>query len=315
MSVRRDRPRCSTVALAALAAAVTAALEQIVENGAVVSLEQSARAVTVEVRTHSQLSRTQQQRLAAAVRAVAPAVRWLSATTLRIPLPVTIPDDAALTPCVPALRRGRATIWWPLLSARHILLAADAYHTLAAMVGALITLADTKCPLTIALHDPAGELRGQPLPRLSATPDALARARLRALRASWAAQRGDVADPEPALVLVVAAPDEIVWRDLAPLLATPAAHVSVLVLLNTDLAVAEARDACHKAPVIEIGPSTGSGGVGGGAALLPESHRPPGTAPPRAGEALAWRPGFGLMRGTPLCTTDSALAEWLPIAL
>ncbi|HEY3228180.1 MAG TPA: hypothetical protein VGJ87_03110, partial [Roseiflexaceae bacterium] len=99
--------------------------------------------------------------------------------------------------------------------------------------------------------------------------------------------------------------DEIVWRDLAPLLATPAANVAVLVLLNTDLAVPEARDACHKATVIEVGAD--------GVTPLPESHRPPGTVAPRAGEALAWQPGFGITRGTPLCTTDSVRAAWLPV--
>jgi hypothetical protein len=302
---RRGTPPCGPVMLATLAAAVTTALEQIVENGAVVALEQTARTVTIELRTRTPLTRIQQGRLAKALRAIAPTVRWPSTTTLRISLPVTTSDAVALAPCVPVLHKGRATIWWPLASARHILLAGDAHDTLAAMVGALTTLADANCPLTFALHDPAGELRGQALPRLAATSDALATARLRVLRASWAAQRGETTDAKPPLVLVVAAPDEIVWRDLAPLLATPAANVHVLVLLNADLGVTEARDACHQAQVLEIG--------GDGVTPLPESHRPPGTVAPRAGEALAWRPGLGSTRGTPLCTSDSARAEWLPV--
>jgi hypothetical protein len=303
MQARRAPPAGDVVTIAALEAAAGEALASVVADSAVIALHQTARMIDIEVRAPLPLTRVQQRQIARALRGIASKTRWRSTTTVRIALPLAIPHGAPLAVCVPVFRQGHATIWWPLSTAPHMLLAGDAWHTLAVMVVALRALADIGYPLTIALHDPLDELHDRPLPRLSATPDALATTRLRALRAAWAAQRGEAVDSEPPLVLVVAAPDEIVWRDLAPLLATPTAGVSVLVLL-ADGAIAEARDACHNAPVIEIG--------GRGVTPLPESHRPPGTVSPVAGAALVWRPGVGVTRGTPLCNIESALAEWLP---
>jgi hypothetical protein len=63
------------------------------------------------------------------------------------------------------------------------------------------------------------------------------------------------------------------------------------VFLNNSDGIAEARDACHRVPVLEIG---------GPGVALPESHRLPGVSEPRAGEALAWQPERHVWRGTPI---------------
>jgi hypothetical protein len=278
--------------MAALTAVVNAILEPIVERTSVTALEQSARHISISLATRSPLSRTQQRHLAAALRPLTSTVRWITSTTMRIALPIAILPDAALALCVPILRLHRNTLWWPIASTGHLLLAGDAQGALTAMLYALMSVAE-KQPMTFALHDPDRELRA--LPQLTATPDALATARLRALRVTWAARQQQAISPDPPLILVVVAPDTLVWRDLAPLLGAPVSGVHTLVLLNGSADIAEARDACHRVPVLEIG---------GPGVVLPESYRPPGVLEPRAGEALAWRPDRLVWRGTPLKSTE-----------
>jgi hypothetical protein len=289
------------LAIAALAAAVEMALTSVGAESAIIAMAQSPRALDIDIAPSRPLTWSQRRRIATELHAATLSSRWVTATTLRIRLPVTIPSGAALLPCVPVLRRRRTTIWWLLPHVRHILLAADAHGTLAAMLAALTRMA-SQHSLTFALYDPAGELRSLALPQLAATPDALATARLRSLRAAWATQHQQVRENVPPLILVVVGPDELAWRDLAPLLSMPVTDgldVHVLVLLNATIQVAEVRDACYELPVIEV--------HGGGAEPLPESYRPAGMAPPRLGEVLAWQSAQCTWRGTPIDTTAFAI--------
>jgi hypothetical protein len=265
-------------------------LQSITEDAHVFALEQSARHISISLATHTPLSRSQQQRLSGALRSLAAPVRWTTPATFRISLPIAIPLDAPLAVCVPILRRGRNTLWWPLASIGHLVLAGDTDGALAAMLQAVVTVAERQ-PITLALHDPEGELQNLTLPGLTATSDALAMARLRALRAAWAAHQQQPIRSEPALILIVVAPDTLAWREIAPLLQGPGNDIYTFIILSNSDAIAEARDACHRVAVLEIG---------GPGVTLPESHRLPGIAEPRVGEALARRPERNIWRGAPI---------------
>jgi hypothetical protein len=278
-------------------------MQQAGVDGGPVALSQTAAAVDIELASTTLLSASQLRQIKVVLQTLSKDARWTPSGTLRVSLPVTMPPDTLLSPCVPVLRRRRSTLWWPLVRVRHIVLAGDARLTLAAMVSALTTVANRNA-LTFALHDPEGELRSLALPQLAATSDALASARLHSLRRAWAAQHQQPTAPEPPLVLIAVTPDEIAWRDLAPLLADADAGVHVLVLLSASSGATEIRDACHQVSVIEV---SGVEGV-----ALPESHRPPGLLAPRTGDVLAWQSHRRTWRGTPICTDEHALAtDWL----
>lgn len=229
----------------------------------------------------------------------------VDAYPLAITLPHTLPP-APVVPdlpqrCVPLMRRGRSTLYWPFPDAAqpHLFLAGDAVLLLAAIVRVLQRAGG----VTFRCADSGHVLRTLGLLDMQHDGSALATVRLAALQRTWAAQHTDtvgvVATQDAPVVLIVVHPDEIVWRDLLPLVRTDSAPgVHVLALLDTAVQTTEARTCCHHVPVVEM--------VQDGMPLPIDFH-PPGVDPPSPGTVLAWRPGHPPVRGTPLVSDQADL--------
>jgi hypothetical protein len=279
-------PTAMPAAIRALTALLDRTLAELGIAGQVATIEQTARGLTLCLQTH-ELNPTHMHAIRTTLRTHAPTARWTPNQRIRVPLPVAAPLDASCaSPCVPILRRGRVTLWWPLREMRPLILVGD-------LVPVLLTLEDSLESLPrLLVYDPEQSLTqasaGTRWP--SHTPDALAIASTHAhFTAFCRAQTPDRTPPAP-LTLLVVAPDMAAWRVLTPLLTGLSGGVRLIVALTRGANHPAAQDACHFGHIVEIGAS--------GREVLPEACRPPGLVPPRPGTILAWQTPQRFWRGT-----------------
>lgn len=291
------------VAVAGVAGTMEQALRSLGVSAKIGAISTNAQTIDVELASSEPLSAAQQRSLKEALGVFSSAARWVG-PALQIPMPQRMPATTAL-PCVPVLRRRRALVWWPALHSdcSHILITGDGMLTLGAVIGSL-RAASPFAPLRFVVHDPDRQMQGLHIPGMEPTADALATARMRALQVAWAREHDQAVPEAPPLVLVAINPDEVVWRDLMPLLRHSDQGVHVVALLTTSGHIAEMREACHRIPVVEV--------IGPTSEPLPDSYHPSGVTIPRSGEVVAWRGGRMSWRGTPLVDDEASLQrEWL----
>jgi hypothetical protein len=282
-------PTVMPATIATLNAVVDHALADAGVAGQVAAIERTSRSASVSLQTH-ELSPAQTLAIRTTLRMHAPTVRWTGTQRLAVSLPLAASLHSTHAPlCVPILRRGAMTVWWPLRETRPLILAGDALPFLHVLLSSLASAP------RLLLYDPEQTLTAQ----TSASacwpihmPDALASASTHALRTAFCRTQTPDMSPSAPLTLVVVAPDAAAWRDLTPLLSGLDGGVQLVLALTAGASHPAAQDACRLGQVVEIGAY--------GREALPEACRPPGLVPPRPGMALAWQTPQRFWRGTPI---------------